>query len=132
MLYMCLFCFFLRVRRPPLSTRTYTLFPYTTLFRARIERRAGGNGLAQRAIDVARKPALLHFVVEGQRAENFGGFRAVVRWAARALPVGDVRSEEHTSELQSLMRNSYAVFCLKKKNRNTDCITDYKHKIIVR
>jgi hypothetical protein len=56
----------------------------------RIERRAGGNGLAQRAIDVARKPALLHLVVECQRAENFGGFRAVVRWAARALPVGDV------------------------------------------
>src|SRR3546814_10163895 len=69
------------IRRPPRSTRTDTLFPYTTLFRSRAVARTNGKG-----------PNCL--------------------W-----PIGDPgeRSEEHTSELQSLMRISYAVFCLKKK-----------------
>src|SRR3546814_4051867 len=75
------FCFFLMIRRPPRSTRTDTLFPYTTLFRSRYAR-----------------------------------FSAPV---IAAIPAGATggrdRSEEHTSELQSLMRISYAVFCLKKK-----------------
>src|SRR3546814_1474796 len=79
-----LYFFFLMIRRPPRSTRTDTLFPYTTLFRskdARIER-AGAGPFGQRPGE-ARDP----------------------------------RSEEHTSELQSLMRISYAVFCLKKKQQ---------------
>src|SRR3546814_2967335 len=76
--------FFLMIRRPPRSTRTDTLFPYTTLFRS-----------------VA--------VLRGQRENG----RAIgLRADMDAL---DIRSEEHTSELQSLMRISYAVFCLKKK-----------------
>src|SRR3546814_10359021 len=80
------------IRRPPRSTRTDTLFPYTTLFRS--------HSLPDRSRGTAR-----HWRVP----------RAVRRGAARGT-----RSEEHTSELQSLMRNSYAVFCLKKnKNKET-------------
>src|SRR3546814_6725545 len=87
------------IRRPPRSTRTDTLFPYTTLFRSEGgHRRRGDSGetVGQRADDCDRG------VGEASRGgEPVGG--------------GDVRSEEHTSELQSLMRISYAVFCLKKK-----------------
>src|SRR3546814_1420241 len=77
--------FFLMIRRPPRSTRTDTLFPYTTLFRS------GGMSQLRR------------------------GFILTRHW--RDAPEGTEvsRSEEHTSELQSLMRISYAVFCLKKK-----------------
>src|SRR3546814_7322000 len=80
--------FFLMIRRPPRSTRTDTLFPYTTLFRSA---RHQGEGY-------------------------------VLRAARSAGPQEEARSEEHTSELQSLMRISYAVFCLKKKihNNNTN------------
>src|SRR3546814_4847577 len=78
-------------RRPPRSTRTDTLFPYTTLFRSRIEY----TGLL--FIPTARPFDLF-------RPERRPGVKLYVR-----------RSEEHTSELQSLMRISYAVFCLKKK-----------------
>src|SRR3546814_2082715 len=82
-----LFClFFLMIRRPPRSTRTDTLFPYTTLFRSAVI--APAAALAVVAVDLQRH----------------------VHHAA-----GVDRSEEHTSELQSLMRISYAVFCLKKK-----------------
>src|SRR3546814_4675971 len=99
-------------RRPPRSTRTDTLFPYTTLFRSV----AFGDGL----------PAAFHGVREtiARRAIGRDGEALVGavdahhrRVAARALDgIGaDHRSEEHTSELQSLMRISYAVFCLKKK-----------------
>src|SRR3546814_1928063 len=104
------------LRRPPRSTRTDTLCPYTTLFRSHAEQ-AGGNGDegADRRHHAAEadEPALI-FVEEMVGALHF-------------LPVdGEVaaelvdRSEEHTSELQSLMRISYAVFCLKKKNKPTD------------
>src|SRR3546814_10026374 len=78
--------FFLMIRRPPRSTRTDTLFPYTTLFRSL--RMAGASGL----------------------------LRCYVLADCRAYGNKTPRSEEHTSELQSLMRISYAVFCLKKKN----------------
>src|SRR3546814_6022811 len=94
--------FFLMIRRPPRSTRTDTLFPYTTLFRSgrRVARpdRTSGTGNGGRA---ARSLAAL--------PEPGGRGRHRDR-----LPRGG-RSEEHTSELQSLMRISYAVFCLKKK-----------------
>src|SRR3546814_9685899 len=99
------------IRRPPRSTRTDTLFPYTTLFRsaggrgdgARLGprqrgvrgRSAGGRGAP--LLEPLRKPVAPGFIL----AQAHG-------------PAGD-RSEEHTSELQSLMRISYAVFCLKKK-----------------
>src|SRR3546814_8787471 len=91
------------IRRPPRSTRTDTLFPYTTLFRS------DGGGDARNDLVGARQQARLGRLlpVGIWRAEPAG---------ARSLP-RDRRSEEHTSELQSLMRISYAVFCLKKKHK---------------
>src|SRR3546814_2874353 len=100
-----LFFFFLMIRRPPRSTRTDTLFPYTTLFR---------SGRRHPAIFAIRlRPAAL-------QADR-------VAEAARPAAIGivDERSEEHTSELQSLMRISYAVFCLKKKTNNNSTHTSY-------
>src|SRR3546814_5717055 len=82
------------IRRPPRSTRTDTLFPYTTLFRSPPGRRA------EAVMDIADAA-----LGSGRR-----------RHAART-DADPGRSEEHTSELQSLMRISYAVFCLKKKNK---------------
>src|SRR3546814_6710859 len=88
------------IRRPPRSTRTDTLLPYTTLFRSAGLRRACGC------------PARTSPRTSGSGAA----------WAAAPEPdvLGDVRSEEHTSELQSLMRISYAVFCLKKKKTTNE------------
>src|SRR3546814_10231256 len=83
-----MFFFFLMIRRPPRSTRTDTLFPYTTLFRSAQVRAAGRLGGAQDELSAGT--------------------------SSPGAP-GEERSEEHTSELQSLMRISYAVFCLKKK-----------------
>src|SRR3546814_4498416 len=93
------------IRRPPRSTRTDTLFPYTTLFRSA---RDGGTLFLDEIgeLPLALQAKLLHFL------EN-GSYRAVGASAASSADVR--RSEEHTSELQSLMRISYAVFCLKKK-----------------
>src|SRR3546814_3089324 len=103
----------LMVRRPPGSTRTDTLFPYTTLFRSD---RAGRDHRAQ--FDPAGG---LH--QPGNRARRGAGRRGGgrlrgARQTHRADRACGDRSEEHTSELQSLMRLSYAVFCLKKKKNN--------------
>src|SRR3546814_4465066 len=96
------------IRRPPRSTRTDTLFPYTTLFRSE------------------DSPPLDGLVPQARRRHDTVGWKAQ---RYRRPPAGltidldrtamhlDERSEEHTSELQSLMRISYAVFCLKKKNK---------------
>src|SRR3546814_1294864 len=102
------------IRRPPRSTRTDTLFPYTTLFR---------SFLGTAPAEPHQRPAR---PVEdrGRQAGAVGGDRRS-RLAHRPLPgvhrgpgaEQRPRSEEHTSELQSLMRISYAVFCLKKKNK---------------
>src|SRR3546814_4233303 len=96
--YVLLFCFFfLMIRRPPRSTRTDTLFPYTTLFRSTVDP------------DAADAQAAAYF----ERV---------------AAEFGDVtRSEEHTSELQSLMRISYAVFCLKKKKKKKEQTTQIQN-----
>src|SRR3546814_3352617 len=91
------------IRRPPRSTRTDTLFPYTTLFRSLPARR--DRGQPRRAARLVQHP--------GDGAE--GGARAAGPDRGGHQEVR--RSEEHTSELQSLMRISYAVFCLKKKNK---------------
>src|SRR3546814_6387323 len=100
------------IRRPTISTRTDTLFPYTTLFRASPNRVAGAQGLAyvdDRAMGGhrAQRP-------ERQEAARAAGrgHRPVERRLS-ALVGGERRSEEHTTELQSLMRSSYAVFSLK-------------------
>src|SRR3546814_2273533 len=113
------FCFFfLMIRRPPRSTRTDTLFPYTTLFRSYHRKRlfdeqpsallhAGPFEKRDSAPQVsAPERALLELLSEV-------GVRQPLQEARELLE----RSEEHTSELQSLMRISYAVFCLKKKKR---------------
>src|SRR3546814_1889215 len=133
------------IRRPPRSTRTDTLFPYTTLFRSRasqwlasapphplpsqgrellqeqrVDRSAAGQRVkllqqagagAQHVVNA--QPGALAQVVQRLDPRRRGAFRTEVGDAAGIDP--QVRSEEHTSELQSLMRISYAVFCLKKK-----------------
>src|SRR3546814_2746626 len=85
------------IRRPPRATRTDTLFPYTTLFRSS-------------HIDRPRRSL-------GLRAKSLMPLATwmTARWSVDGGPIRAARSEEHTSELQSLMRISYAVFCLKKK-----------------
>src|SRR3546814_4281481 len=95
--------FFLMIRRPPRATRTYTLFPYTTLFRS------------FRSATENRDGWMVGGGVERAISDNVSA-RLEYRYAD--LSEGD-RSEEHTSELQSLMRISYAVFCLKKKKLTT-------------
>src|SRR3546814_3838331 len=93
---MFLLFFLLMIRRPPRSTRTDTLFPYTTLFRSRAAWNLHGKfGTARRRAHLDAAVVRLHDLLDEYR-----------------------RSEEHTSELQSLMRISYAVFCLKKKTRH--------------
>src|SRR3546814_9030946 len=106
------------IRLPPRSTRTDTLFPYTTLFRSVGQLRR----LAQQ-VAVVRREALRP-VEEGVDAGALQHRQALHRGLEDRLEVVEVlrelvRSEEHTSELQSLMRISYAVFCLKKKNKET-------------
>src|SRR3546814_2023782 len=105
--------FFLMIRRPPRSTRTDTLFPYTTLFRSqhRGSGRLPGDGIEAAAcsrIEVAHSSVICF---DHWRRDHVGGHE---------------RSEEHTSELQSLMRISYAVFCLKKKNKKLTSNTHIK------
>src|SRR3546814_4988511 len=107
------------IRRPPRSTRTDTLFPYTTLFRSprRPDRRSGARPGRDGGMTIAADV-------------RYGAGEVMATMKAIGLDVGDyrlsiyslfARSEEHTSELQSLMRISYAVFCLKKKK-------NYRHK----
>src|SRR3546814_19741118 len=91
--------FFLMIRRPPRSTRTDTLFPYTTLFRSEID--CVERSLRLQVLDQQPDDALVGILRD------------------RAGRAGRSRSEEHTSELQSLMCISYAVFCLKKKKTKT-------------
>src|SRR3546814_4919031 len=115
-------------RRPPRSTRTDTLFPYTTLFRSAQGRQAGRNpagaGRAPGRGGYAGRAGIDGDLAVGDRrpAGRRGAGVAVDAAQAGRVQTADVRhlaprSEEHTSELQSLMRISYAVFCLKKKKR---------------
>src|SRR3546814_9328309 len=108
--------FFLMIRRPPRSTRTDTLFPYTTLFRSK-------------QIDLAPVEPVCWRLTRycGTAAQSLrcdAGRTLAMRYKGRCLASSyrrpRYRSEEHTSELQSLMRISYAVFCLKKKTKITE------------
>src|SRR3546814_18693680 len=100
--------FFLMIRRPPRSTRTDTLFPYTTLFRSA-------------PWHVCHFPRLLLVTCpsQGQRSHKarYAPLPCRAGRPSRSTSTTARRSEEHTSELQSLMRISYAVFCLKKKKK---------------
>src|SRR3546814_4768456 len=100
--------FFLMIRRPPISTRTDTLFPYTTLFRSAI---------------VGKQPPCESELGRHLFRIDICGLRRLLQ-RQKTVPThldqpvrAGGRSEEHTSELQSLMRISYAVFCLKKKKK---------------
>src|SRR3546814_6646508 len=109
------FIFFLMIRRPPRSTRTDTLFPYTTLFRSPDRGRTSRPSAAESG-PASTQPVRIPLA---DRTGRPPVCRCVsVQRPGRLLPspVG-FRSEEHTSELQSLMRISYAVFCLKKKKQ---------------
>src|SRR3546814_7595098 len=117
------------IRRPPRSTRTDTLFPYTTLFRSAIETALQGQvppKFVQALLNQAWADVLtLTQLRNGQDSEEWREqveitqrIATVTSAGAAAEGAAAARSEEHTSELQSLMRISYAVFCLKKK-KNT-------------
>src|SRR3546814_4635393 len=119
--YVYYYFFFLMIRRPPRSTRTDTLFPYTTLFRSHgpgaVGVRHDGRGHTRavaHAVGLGIAGGLQQFLI---RPVYVAQIRAGRRWRHR--------SEEHTSELQSLMRISYAVFCLKKKTN--DMKHNYKY-----
>src|SRR3546814_10762248 len=113
------------IRRPPRSTRTYTLFPYTTLFRSLARAVAIMRDLHLGRLKKLPPDTPVAFIRQAWRRAIGPGipdrrvyeFCVLVELRDR-LRAGDMRSEEHTSELQSLMRISYAVFCLKKKNNN--------------
>src|SRR3546814_10593358 len=121
------------IRRPPRSTRTDTLFPYTTLFRSRyLHLDAPGHKELTLCSGNERQSTIRHPVklsmfaiclrisrISSVRFTEplFASRKSVTRRSKKSSPPGGKRSEEHTSELQSLMRISYAVFCSKKKKK---------------
>src|SRR3546814_6634021 len=125
----CVSFFFLMIRRPPRPTRTDTLFPYTTLFRSGLRGGVVCRLRSRHPLDGARAhlgTVARHLLLERVGEERGDGKpcarqhtdHAADRGAAHdrgGHPPEIARSEEHTSELQSLMRNSYAVFCLTKQ-----------------
>src|SRR3546814_7296219 len=106
------------IRRPPISTRTDTLFPYTTLFRSPHRSGSARTDEARDALALSSRRRK-----QGERHKAGQPLRGPSEPACLARG-----SEEHTSELQSLMRNSYAVFCLKKKTKTS--ITDTNHQLL--
>src|SRR3546814_8494209 len=131
---------------PPRCTRTVTLFPYTTLFRFRrcepvpscrarnSNGKAGDGANADQATDLPVEHVQLAPGVARRNLQLHRSRLAILMLGhadgaqAIATPLDEARSEEHTSELQSLMRNSYAVFCLKKKTKNKNNITYLKQQ----
>src|SRR3546814_1911767 len=111
------------IRRPPSSTRTDTLFPYTTLFRSNqwpVHVATDLDRPARRPDRGGEKPFWAALPLKPSTDAPMGRYRRPRsrdrrQMPCRLAPVSDQRSEEHTSELQSLLRISYAVFCLKKK-----------------
>src|SRR3546814_9482347 len=108
------------IRRPPISTRTDTLFPYTTLFRSRATTALGNQQQPGLRTLCQQHPCCGGFghPIDAAAAQIALHHRHIVGHQNPAFVDAD-RSEEHTSELQSLMRISYAVFCLKKKKHTT-------------
>src|SRR3546814_1395419 len=105
------------IRRPPRSTRTDTLFPYTTLFRS----------FSCFSCSVLHSYSMRGFRLSIDLARDRARYKATV--SASALMI---RSEEHTSELQSLMRISYAVFCLKKKKKTKHIVNKLQTQTRIR
>src|SRR3546814_7704186 len=101
--------FFLMIRRPPRSTRTDTLFPYTTLFRSILLGLVQTSDAVTLAKQVHTRKLKVPYLI-GTAATQLDEWQ-------KAVGPAQERSEEHTSELQSLMRISYAVFCLKKQKK---------------
>src|SRR3546814_2512294 len=124
--------FFLMIRRPPRSTRTDTLFPYTTLFRSPPRGRVWHR--VTHAIVRPHHPSLQSIPCPTSPTSAptspppSAGRRGWGCMRGSAIISVSRRSEEHTSELQSLMRISYAVFCLKKKNNHRQCTPTTLHK----
>src|SRR3546814_7516582 len=111
------------IRRPPRSTRTDTLLPYTTLFRS-TARRGGDDDAPLPRRQASRRHGLSRYAAGDRMMRALrrivGALLALLGILVSAPAAEAARSEEHTSELQSLMRISYAVFCLqKKKHKNT-------------
>src|SRR3546814_9970920 len=111
------------IRRPPRSTRTDTLFPYTTLFRSMIAVHNWWH-LALYHLERDETETVLRLYDEGVRGRCARWRRT---WRAAWRRAAGRRSEEHTSELQSLMRISYAVFCLKKKKKTDPHTKNLSH-----
>src|SRR3546814_9358010 len=122
------------IRRPPRSTRTDTRFPYPTRFRSALLERAMNEPKVDEGIRLCRGPLLsrAQYLVDVERW-NYRDARQVPLGTMTPEEIDIWRSEEHTSELQSLMRISYAVFCLKKKTTHnikkvTQTTSEQKHK----
>src|SRR3546814_9123325 len=111
------------IRRPPRSTRTDTLFPYTTLFRSAKQLKSDGSIKDPLIIKLTNQILDDYRLTISQLGTRLKYFTAAS--LAKYLQEGELRSEEHTSELQSLMRISYAVFCLIKKNITKQKYTTY-------
>src|SRR3546814_5389887 len=135
---MFFFFFFVMLPRPPRSTRTYTLFPYTTLFRSEGAAIAAGAwaklGLAEFSKAVAGQRCgiaaggLHEGPVDAEQAQLGRSWPPRGERRGVRQTVQRRRSEEHTSDLQSLMRISYAVFCLKKKKDSSTQTIKQKKK----
>src|SRR3546814_9612157 len=122
------------VRRPPGSTPTYTLFPYTTLVRSPSMKRGGGT-VSPRRLRLGWPARIRQATVLANRGRpgRHCSFRIMKTHSSNPIEEYDIhsryrRSEEHTSGLQSLMRISYAVFCLKKKNTHEHRLQRRKYK----
>src|SRR3546814_970956 len=127
--FLLFFFFFLIIRRPPVYTRTDTLFPYPTLFRSLHLEQVAGSDVRVQPVGAAAVAATHHRDPVGRGVPSVAGQGVGVallprrddqvapRLVRRQHASVGRRSEEHTSELQSLMRTSYAVFCLKKKKK---------------
>src|SRR3546814_7923873 len=105
------------IRLPPRSTRTDTLFPYTTLFRSAYSHLSDRGSSIKKLIELEQLAGIVAINLIGRSGVK-------TKFSDIGKAINGIRSEEHTSELQSLMRISYAVFCLKKKKQNTETTDD--------
>src|SRR3546814_6483895 len=115
------------IRRPPRSTRTDTLFPYTTLFRSTASIESAQGELEKKGIYFEGRGGDVPWVAVSSKTGS--GIEDLLELISLMAEVQG-RSEEHTSELQSLMRSSYAVFCLNKNRQYTKDIS-YESKTMI-